>query len=215
MKSKFLLALFAGALSMQCAFANTYDDAISATIEDKADELKPILDKGFDPNTITPGGSGDPLLTMAIRHKSNKVISLLLKQKSLKIDQPNALKETPLMIAIFFKSNGVAKRLIDKGAKVNNPKNWSPLHYAATSSNKDMIKYLVSKGADVNARTLRGITPLYMAARESDAETVKMLLDAGARKDFCTNDEKAPYDIAKERGNTEEVTKLLQYDYCR
>lgn len=78
-----------------------------------------------------------------------------------------------------------------------------------------MVAYLISKGADVNARTLRGITPLYMAAREADAKTVQMLLQAGARKDFCTNDELAPYDIAKQRRNSEEVLKLLEYDHCR
>ena len=81
--------------------------------------------------------------------------------------------------------------------------------------NKEMVKYLISKGADVNARTLRGITPLYMAAREADADTVKLLLHAGARKDYCTNDELAPYDIAKQRGNSTEVQNLLKYDHCR
>ena len=78
-----------------------------------------------------------------------------------------------------------------------------------------MVKSLISKGADENARTLRGITPLYMAAREADAYTVKLLLHAGARKDYCTNDELAPYDIAKQRGNSTEVQNLLKYDHCR
>lgn len=70
---------------------------------------------------------------LAIRKNANNVIDLLLKQKNIKVDQPNTLKETPLMIAIFLKDNDVAKKLIAHGAAVNNPKNWSPLHYAATS----------------------------------------------------------------------------------
>jgi uncharacterized protein len=152
-----------------------------------ADALAPLLAKGLDPNTVTSSGAGEPLLMLAIRKNANSVIDLLLKQKNIKVDQPNTLKETPLMIAIFLKDNDVAKKLIARGAAVNNPKNWSPLHYAATSGNKEMVKYLISKGADVNARTLRGITPLYMAAREADADTVKLLLHAGARKDYCTN----------------------------
>ena len=40
-------------------------------------------------------------------------------------------------------------------------------------------------------------------------------LVAGARKDYCTNDELAPYDIAKQRGNSTEVQNLLKYDHCR
>ena len=128
---------------------------------------------------------------------------------------PSAALGWKLSNESFLKDNDVAKKLIARGAAVNNPKNWSPLHYAATSGNKEMVKYLISKGADVNARTLRGITPLYMAAREADADTVKLLLHAGARKDYCTNDELAPYDIAKQRGNSTEVQNLLKYDHCR
>ena len=126
--------------------------------------------------------------------------------------------EPLLMLAIRKNANSVIDLLLkQKNIKVDqhNPKNWSPLHYAATSGNKEMVKYLISKGADVNARTLRGITPLYMAAREADADTVKLLLHAGARKDYCTNDELAPYDIAKQRGNSTEVQNLLKYDHCR
>ena len=48
------------------------------------------------------------LLMLAIRKNANSVIDLLLKQKNIKVDQPNTLKETPLMIAIFLKDNDVA-----------------------------------------------------------------------------------------------------------
>lgn len=205
----------ASCLLAASALASTYDDAVNAAFTDNAETLAPLLAKGLDPNTATSSGAGEPLLMLAIRKNANKVIDLLLKQKNLKIDQPNTLKETPLMIAVFLHDNDVAKKLIDHGASVNNPKNWSPLHYAAAAGNKEMVKLLISKGAEVNARTLRGITPLYMAAREADADTVKLLLNAGARKDFCTNDELAPYDIAKKRGNTTDVQNLLKYDHCR
>ena len=200
-----LALLAASCLLSVSAFATTYDDAVDATFKNDADALAPLLAKGLDPNTVTSSGAGEPLLMLAIRKNANSVIDLLLKQKNIKVDQPNTLKETPLFLGL----------LIAHGAAVNNPKNWSPLHYAATSGNKEMVKYLISKGADVNARTLRGITPLYMAAREADADTVKLLLHAGARKDYCTNDELAPYDIAKQRGNSTEVQNLLKYDHCR
>ena len=63
-------------------------------------------------------GAGEPLLMLAIRKNANNVIDLLLKQKNIKVDQPNTLKETPLMIAIFLKDNDVAKKLIAHGAAV-------------------------------------------------------------------------------------------------
>ncbi len=215
MISRFLIAVAGAALVCNMAFAESYEDAVEATLQNKPSDLSSILSKGFDPNTVTPGGTGDPLLSLAIRNKSNKVVDLLLSQPKTNLNAPNALNETPLMLAIYLKQNDTAKKLISKGAAINNPGYWSPLHYAAAADNYDMVKLLISKGADINARTLRGITPLYMAGRDGSVKTVKALLDAGARKDFCNNDMLAPYDIARQRNNSQEIIDLLKYDHCR
>ena len=107
-----LALLAASCLLSVSAFATTYDDAVDATFKNDADALAPLLAKGLDPNTVTSSGAGEPLLMLAIRKNANSVIDLLLKQKNIKVDQPNTLKETPLMIAIFLKDNDVAKKLI-------------------------------------------------------------------------------------------------------
>lgn len=201
--------------SMALAAASSYDDAIDATLNNKPGDLAPLLEKGFDPNSATPGGSGDPLISSAIRNKSKKVVDLLLAQDKLDLNKPNVLYETPLMLAVFYKDNNTAKKLLEKGASANNPGHWTPLHYAASAGNDEMIPLLIEKGADVNARTLRGITPLYMAAREGRGTTVKLLLKAGAKKDYCTNQALAPYDIAKKNQSSDEILELLKYDHCR
>ncbi len=148
---KHFSAAAAALLFSVSAYAGSYDEAITAAVTNDADTLAPLLEKGLDPNTATTGGTGEPLLMLAIRNHSGKVVDLLLKQKNLKIDQGNALNETPLMIAVFLKDNPLAKKLIARGANINNPRHWSPLHYAASAGNKDMVAYLISKGADVNA----------------------------------------------------------------
>ena len=104
-----LALLAASCLLSVSAFATTYDDAVDATFKNDADALAPLLAKGLDPNTVTSSGAGEPLLMLAIRKNANNVIDLLLKQKNIKVDQPNTLEETPLMIAIFLKDNDVAK----------------------------------------------------------------------------------------------------------
>lgn len=212
---RFILTVAATIFVSGAAMASSYEDAIDAALNNRPDDLAPLLKQGFDPNTATPGGNADPLLSSAIRNKSYDVIDLLLNQKNIDLNKPNVLYETPLMLAIFYKENGIAKKLLAKGASVNNPGHWTPLHYAAASSNNEIIPLLLRGGADLNARTLRGITPLYMAARDGNAETVKLLLNAGARKDFCNNDALAPYDIAKQRQTNLEVLDLLKYDHCR
>ncbi len=213
-----LLVLIASATVLcSTALADSYEDAIDATMRNEPAVLAPILANGLDPNTISsgPAGTADPLISLAIRNNANKVVDLLLSQPNIDVNAPNFLHETPLMLAIYNKKNDLAKKLVEKGASVNNPGHWTPLHYAAASDNTEMVKFLIQKGADINARTLRGITPLYMAARDGKIDTVKALVNAGARKDFCTNDARAPYDIARERMNSQEVIDLLRYDHCR
>ena len=94
---KHFSAAAAALLFSVSAYAGSYDEAITAAVTNDADTLAPLLEKGLDPNTATTGGTGEPLLMLAIRNHSGKVVDLLLKQKNLKIDQGNALNETPLI----------------------------------------------------------------------------------------------------------------------
>lgn len=54
------------------------------------------------------------------------------------------------------------------------------LHYAAMKGNLDMTKYLLSKGAKVNARTKNNETALLWACANVEPEVVPILLEHGA-----------------------------------
>lgn len=56
----------------------------------------------------------------------------------------------------------------------------TPLHLAAESNRPQVIEYLVSKGADVNARNNGGYTPLHEAAYIGALDSVKTLVRLGA-----------------------------------
>jgi ankyrin repeat protein/Tfp pilus assembly protein PilF len=71
----------------------------------------------------------------------------------------------------------VEQKNIDVNIKDSNGRGPTPLHIAAACGNADVVVYLISNGADVNARAEDGHTPLHSA---SSAEVVKILLSAGA-----------------------------------
>ena len=54
---------------------------------------------------------------------------------------------------------------------------------AAEKGNTDVVKDLLDKGAQVDARTYRGYTPLRHAAFNGYTDTARLLLDRGAQVD--------------------------------
>ncbi|EMN81502.1 ankyrin repeat protein [Leptospira interrogans serovar Grippotyphosa str. UI 12764] len=57
---------------------------------------------------------------------------------------------------------------------------WTLLHEACRREGLDIIEYLVSKGLDVNAQDVTGVTPLMIAAAAGSSEGVQYLLSKGA-----------------------------------
>lgn len=57
---------------------------------------------------------------------------------------------------------------------------WTALHQAARGRDASYIKFLIERGADVNAKDEAGDTPLIIAMIYGTKDTVECLLDAGA-----------------------------------
>ena len=54
------------------------------------------------------------------------------------------------------------------------------LHLAATRGRLNLVKMLLKRGAEVQARGRRGCTPLFSAVEGGNPDVVRLLLDHGA-----------------------------------
>jgi ankyrin repeat protein len=62
------------------------------------------------------------------------------------------------------------------------------LHWAAFNGHADTIKHFITRGADINARSLRGWTPLMMAAMNGHLDVCSALIVSGAETSLISND---------------------------
>jgi ankyrin repeat protein len=73
----------------------------------------------------------------------------------------------------------------------------TPLHHAADFGQVEVIKYLISKGAKVDAKDAFGITPLLAAVYENHEEAAKILIEKGASVQVKGPDGLTPLEAAQ------------------
>jgi uncharacterized protein len=169
-------------------------DFFRAVGVDNAGTVTELLARGFDPNTKSE--SGQVALYLAMREDSPKVAAVLLASPALSVDATNAVGETPLMMAALKGRTEWAKKLIERGAKVQKP-GWSPVHYAATGPSTELLTMLLDRGAEINALAPNRNTPLMMAARYGSEDNVKLLLQRGADKKLINDRNLSAADMAR------------------
>jgi ankyrin repeat protein len=82
-------------------------------------------------------------------------------------------------------------RLVDRNITIRNEKPgahfyMTPLDRAVLKERREVVQYLIGKGADVNYQLQGGWTILHTAAKRGDLEIVKLLVNAGAKVDART-----------------------------
>ncbi|ODS30639.1 MAG: Ankyrin [Candidatus Scalindua rubra] len=119
---------------------------------------------------------------------------------------------TPLYLASGAGHRNVAEFLIARRASVNandNIAKGTPLLAAALLGQIDVARLLCDKGADVNAKALKGMTPLIFAAMHGHTEIVKLLLSKGADVDATSNRGATALYLAAFQGSLEAARILI------
>ena len=86
----------------------------------------------------------------------------------------------------------------------------SELADAAMKQNRDGVRALLKRKADVNAPQLDGTTALHWAVRFDDVETADLLILAGARASAANREGVTPLQLAALNGNAVMIDKLLK-----
>ncbi|MFW5827586.1 MAG: ankyrin repeat domain-containing protein [Alkalispirochaeta sp.] len=127
--------------------------------------------------------------------------------------------KTPLLMAAEQGHMEIVRYLVEEAeADVNatTPESRgevTPLRYAISNEDYEMVRYLVQNGADVNKANRAGWTPIMTAARTGNREIIGYLLDQGADLEARTEDGTTPVRIASNNGWTDIVvwmTMLLE-----
>lgn len=105
---------------------------------------------------------------------------------------------------------GVPPTVSDGSSKMD-----SALHWAASSGEKEIIKLLVSYGADLNYMNTLGQTPLHCACASTNSESVYFLLEAGADKNICDEEGRTPFHLvtfSKQKADSEprKIIEMLE-----
>ena len=110
-----------------------------------------------------------------------------------------------------------AQETVDQWVDVNefaclqDAHNITPLAMASVSQAPELLKLLITEGADVNAMNSAGAVPLAYALQGENLENYRLLMDEGANPDPLENGKGSysPLAMAADHGLVEAVTELI------
>ena len=83
------------------------------------------------------------------------------------------------------------------------------LNYAALNNRANAIRFLLARGASIEATNLTGFTALHHAAEAGSLEAARVLLAAGADPKHGNNEGQTPAERARAEGHTE-IAELIE-----
>ena len=180
-----------------------------ATLANHVDLVKFLLESEADPNA----------------EDKDKFTPLTLAQLSGHYELANVLRpltkaNAPLINKLFLEAFKFAikeghetkfRNLVDVGhadvSAASDERGFTALHMAAHANKLELVKYLLEKGASVDAQDQKKFTPLMFAASGGHIKIVRLLIDAGADAEH----EDAAGLTAREMADKAEQDEVLEY----
>lgn len=140
------------------------------------DQLERHIFWQTDINAMLPNGQY-PLHVAADKGRFVMVKTLL--KHGAAIDQSSQQGDSPLDLAILGGRTQVAELLLAQGAQLD-PSGLLLKAAAAGTTDRDVIRFLISRGADTEQRDSSGDTPLLIAIRQDNHRLATHLVNQGA-----------------------------------
>jgi len=212
-------------------YENRLDALFEAVKEDNLPAIKQLIEGGIDLNHprmfgVPRIGGPDYIATTYALIEAAKLgnfeVTQLLVEKGADVNLQSTYDgETPLICAFYCRDpqrvNPIVEYLVDCGANINAVGGWctSALMQAVSMENQEMVKFLVSRGADVNIEVCideneTRSTPLHAAIFEKRTSMTELLISLGARLDLEDSLGMLPLLTAIEVGSKEICSILLK-----
>ena len=121
---------------------------------------------------------------------------------------------TPVFAAATGGDLSAVQQAVEKDPNLVKATEWENatlLHDAVIQNHIDLAKYLLEKGADINAVKTDGVTALHIAARNGNIEMIRLLLQSGATINVVDERGWTPLDRAQKWGHQDAAEFLKQH----
>ena len=189
----------------RAATEDEFRDLMLAAARDQPSFVMKLLLSGVDPNQAD--AQRNTALHKAIMEESERVVKLLIEHPQTDVNALNQAGETPVMLAALRGRLPWVQALVQRGALINEA-GFTALHYACSGPDNGVTAWLVSQGAELDARSSNGSTPLMMAAGYGSPDSVEVLLEAGANASLVNDKGLSAIDFARKSGRPELVKRI-------
>lgn len=189
----------------RAATDDEFRDLMLAAARDQPSFVMKLLLSGVDPNQAD--AQRNTALHKAIMEESERVVKLLIEHPQTDVNALNQAGETPVMLAALRGRLPWVQALVRRGALINEA-GFTALHYACSGPDNGVAAWLVSQGAELDARSPNGSTPLMMAAGYGSPDAVEVLLQAGANASLVNDKGLSALDFARQSGRPELARRI-------
>lgn len=117
---------------------------------------------------------------------------------------------SPILLAVYYENEAVAKYLIEAGANVNTDSPFgTPLMAAVVKGNQELVELILAQNPNVNAVDQNGVNAIIYAVMFEQTEIIKKLLETDVDLNHKDKKGKSALDYT-EASENETIIELLK-----